>query len=91
MFTLSDLPLNTTVESDEYGYWTKYSEKTWFDENYHCVDCQDSVSEEGTDKPQPYQPGPTIGEKAEDYLSPYTIISIPVTFIETYLKEKTDA
>lgn len=81
MFKVESLPENTLIETEKQGAYMKGENGLWYVIDAHCVDCQDCISEAGTDKPTHYAPGITIGEKAQDYFGEFTILAVPIGFV----------
>lgn len=79
----SKLPKNTVIKDEEHVRWIKDSDILWT-ELGHCADCENIVSDEGCETPQPYGNGVdiSVGEKSDDYFEHFEIMAMGISYVK---------
>lgn len=80
MKNLSELTVNSVIESTEEGMFIKSESKTWSEIQPHCSECMVSAHEDGVDPSQvgDYSPEWSTEKPAQEFFGEYKVLAIGV-------------
>ena len=77
---LSKLPADTYIDVPRLGRYVKGDPGVWHDAAPHCVDCSETIFEDGFEGDMEAFDNPVTQTTAETYFLDFTVVAIPPGF-----------